>query len=233
MKILLLAVLLASSVVHAERNCSTPSENHQRLAFIQSRLSDDARQARLWTGAWGAGYGLLTLGQLAAIPLAPEADVDLYVGALSSAGALAVVLVQPLEVMAHSLTLDALALAHPTDVDCEVLTTAERLLVESARSEALGRSPWMHGANVVYSLLSLGVLGLVFDRWVSGLINAAIGILLGEWMILSQPTGAEDTLRRYLAGEWDAPATTTAAPGWHRPLTVSPFHAGVRLGFSF
>ncbi|WNG29546.1 hypothetical protein F0U62_40280 [Cystobacter fuscus] len=233
MRLPLLLLILVSGLARAEQTCSTPTENHQRLVFIQSHLSEDSRRARLWTGAWGAGYGVLTLGQLAAVPAVPSGDqVDLYVGALSSAGGLAALLALPLDVMTDSVTLDTLAREHPSEVDCDVLAQAERLLVRGAEGEALGRSWLMHGANIVYGLLSGLVLGVFFDRWVSGIVTAASGILIGEAMILTQPYGAEETLRRYREGAWSA-AKAPPPPAWNLQVAVAPSRVGVQLRVSF
>ncbi|OJH35320.1 hypothetical protein [Cystobacter ferrugineus] len=233
MRLPLLLLLLVSGLARAEQTCAASPENHQKLAFIQSHLSEDARRARLWTGAWGAGYGVLTLGQLAVVPAVPAGEqVDLYVGALSSAGGLVALLALPLDVMNDSLTLDTLAREHPSEVDCDVLAEAERLLVRSAEGEALGRSWLMHGANIVYGLLSGLVLGVFFDRWVSGAVTAVTGILIGEAMILTQPFGAEETLRRYREGAWSA-AKGPSSPAWNLQVAVAPSRIGVQLHVSF
>lgn len=233
MRATLLLLILVSGLARAEQDCAAPAENRQRLAFIQSHLHEDARRARLWTGAWGAGYGVLTLGQLAAVPAFSAGDqLDFYVGAVSSAGGFAALLAMPLDVIADSLTLDTLALAHPGTVDCEVLAEAERLLVRSAQGEELGRSWLMHGANVLYNLLTGLVLGLVFDRWTSGAVTAVTGILIGEAMILTQPSGAEDTLRRYRAGALSG-STGPPLPTWNLQVAVAPSRVGVQLRVSF
>lgn len=232
MRAALLLFLLASGLAHAGQVCASPAENHRRLAFIQTHLHEDARRARVWTGAWGAGYGALALVQFAATAALPDQLPDLYVGAISSAGALAALLVVPLDVMEDSHALDALALAHPSEVDCDVLAETERLLVHSAENERAGRSLFMHGANIVYNALSLLVLGLVFDRWASGALNALVGIALGEAQILTQPTGAEETLRRYRSGEWDA-AGATPRPAWNVQVAVASSRTGLQLRISF
>ncbi|MFL5354002.1 hypothetical protein [Archangium sp.] len=208
-------------------------EPSRRLAFIQSHLHEDARRARIWTGAWGATWSVLTVGQLALAPLfSPEEQVDFYVGAVSSAGGVAVLLAVPLTVMEDSPTLDALAARQPESVDCAVLAEAERLLVRSARSEEEGRSLLMHGANVVYNVLTGLVLGLFFDRWPSAVLTAATGVLLGEVMILTQPTGAQDALRAYREGKTLA-GEGLAALDWRVGVAMAPHHVGVQLRISF
>ncbi|MDC0712251.1 hypothetical protein POL68_27535 [Stigmatella sp. ncwal1] len=233
MKATLLLLLLVPALSRAGQVCVASSDNRQQLTFIQSHLNEEARRVRLWTDAWGAGYGALTLGQLAAASALPKKEqVDFYVGAVSSAGGLAALLAMPLDVMADALALDALVLAHPGEIDCEVLAKAERLLVRSAQSEAMGRSWMMHGASALYSLLTGLVLGLGFDRWSSGAFTAVTGLLVGEVMLLTQPSGAEDTLRRYRAGALSA-SRGPPVPTWHLQAAVAPSRAGLQLSMSF
>ncbi|WNG42272.1 hypothetical protein F0U61_33430 [Archangium violaceum] len=242
LRLLPLLCLLLPCLAHAQLRCPVPEgasaavgalEPSQRLAFIQSHLHEDARRARIWTGAWGASYSVLTVGQLALAPLFPPAEqADFYVGAISSAGGVAALLAVPLAVMEDSLTLDALAARQPGSVDCAVLAEAERLLVRSARSEEEGRSWVMRGANVIYNVLTGLVLGLFFDRWPSAAITAATGWLLGEAMILTQPTGAQDALRAYREGK-ALSGERQAAFDWHVGVAMAPHHVGLQLQLAF
>ncbi|PTL82118.1 hypothetical protein [Vitiosangium sp. GDMCC 1.1324] len=239
--LLLLCVLLPGLAL-AQLRCPVPDgasasvgelEPSQRLAFIQSHLHEDARAARIWTGAWGAGYSLLTVGQLALAPaFAPEEQVDFYVGAISSAGGVAALLAVPLSVMEDSPTLDAMVARQPGPVDCTLLAEAERLLVRSARSEEEGRSWVMQTANVVYNVVTGLVLGLFFDRWASAAVTAATGWLLGEVMILTQPTGAQDALRLYREGKALSGAGL-AALDWHVGVAMAPNHVGLQFRLTF
>src|SRR5205807_2290454 len=110
-------------------------------------LKAEAARVRTWTGAWGATWAGLTLGQVAAAPaFEPRDRVDLYVGAGSTALALGLMLAMPLEL--HE--------------GCD-----EKLFAEDANAEALGVSPLMHVLNVA---LNLGVglfLGLAYGHWES------------------------------------------------------------------
>jgi hypothetical protein len=77
------------------------------------------------------------------------------------------------------------------------------------------RIDWYVGAvgNVV---LNTGVglfLGLGYHHWGAGALNAVSGSAIGEAIILTQPTGSIDDLRRYRAG-----ALESAAP---RPLSLA------------
>lgn len=239
---LLLLCLLTPCLAHAQLRCPVPEgvsasvgelEPARRLAFIQSHLHEDARRARIWTGVWGASYSVLTVGQLALAPLFSPADQsDFYVGAVSSAGGVAALLAVPLTVMEDSPTLDALAARQPESVDCAVLAEAERLLVRSAQSEEEGRGLLMQGANVVYNVLTGLVLGLFFDRWPSAALTAATGWLLGEVMILTQPTGAQDALRAYREGK-TLSGEGRAALDWRVGVAMAPHHVGLQLRVTF
>lgn len=238
LRLLLLVCCLVPGLVRAQPRCPVPAgasasvgewEPGARLAFIQSHLRVDAHRARLWTGGWASGYGVLTLGQLALAPLfSPGDQVDLYVGAASTAGGMVALLAVPLDVMADAPALDALVAGHPGPVDCAVLAEAERLLVHSADSEAQGRSWVMHGANVLYNVATGLVLGLFFGRWSSAVFTAVTGTLLGEVTILTQPTGAEDALRLYREGS-PRPTVGGAPPGWHLGVAWGADGVGVGL----
>lgn len=238
LRLLPLLCVLLPGLVQAQLRCPVPEgasavvgewEPSQRLAFIQSHLHEDARRARIWTGAWSASYSVLTVGQLAMAPLFSPADqADFYVGAVSSAGGVATLLAVPLTVMEDSPTLDALAARQSGPVDCALLAEAERLLVRSARSEEEGRDWLMQGANVVYNVLTGLVLGLFFDRWPSAALTAATGWLLGEVMILTQPTGAQDALRLYREGK-ALSREGLAALDWRVGMAVGPNHFGLQL----
>lgn len=242
LRLLLLLCILSPCLASAQLRCPVPAgasaavgelEPSRRLAFIQSHLREDARRARIWTGVWGASYSVLTVGQLALAPLFSPADQsDFYVGAVSSAGGVAALLAVPLTVMEDSPTLDALAARQPESVDCAVLAEAERLLVRSAQSEEEGRDLLMQGANVVYNVLTGLVLGLFFDRWPSAALTAATGWLLGEVMILTQPTGAQDALRAYREGTIPS-GEGRAALDWHLGVAMAPHHVGLQLRVTF
>jgi hypothetical protein len=242
LRYLLLLCVLLPGLARAQFRCPVPAGASasvgelapaQRLTFIQSRLHEDARRARIWTGAWGAGYSVLTMGQLVLAPaFAPEERVDLYVGAVSSVGGVAALLAVPLDVMADSLALDALATRQPGPVDCAVLAEAERLLVQSARSEEEGRGWLMQGANVVYNLATGLVLGLFFDRWPSAALTAVSGWLVGEVMILTQPTGAQDALGLYREGKAHS-GGGLAALDWRVGVAIAPSHFDLRFQVAF
>jgi hypothetical protein len=194
----------------------------ERLQFIRQRLAREAPRARTWTTAWAVGYGLLTGAQLALVPFFDDEGMqaDLVVGAGSSAIGLAALLVVPLEVIDDQAGLEAdLNDPRTGPGQCAQLARAENLLIRDAVSEADGVSWLMHGANGVLALGVGLVLGLGFDRWESGAINAAASFAIGEVMILTQPNQLTEDLNRYRQG--DLSAGETGAAWFLMPLLAS------------
>lgn len=175
----------------------------RRLGFIRDRMAYDASKARIWSEAWMITWGVLTGGQLALVAFfdgGPQAD--LYVGAGSSFIGFAGQLILPLSVKSDQTQLENhINMAGRAAERCKLLEHAEQVFIENAENEAEGVHWLMHGANVLINVGAMLILGLGFDRWDSGAINATAGIALGELMIFSQPTGLIDDLERYRRGE--------------------------------
>jgi len=183
-----------------------------RLHFIDEHLARTAHRAELWTWGWGIGIGVATVGNL--VPLlfvAPENRIDWYVGAGTTVIGVVPLLIAPLDVIADSRALGArLAARAPTDDVCAFLADAERRLVRDAQNQADGQRWWLHAGNVV---LNVGVglfLGLGYHHWTAGAFNAIFGSVIGEAIILTQPTSSIDDLRAYRAGDFGAPAKPIA-----------------------
>jgi hypothetical protein len=188
-----------------------------RLAWIDARLAHTARSARRWTWGWGLGIGVATVANLAPLPFVARADrVDWYTGAATTAVGVVPLLIAPLDVIADSralhtrvsdaATLSASARADPavagetsSDV-CVLVADAESLLLRDAKNQSDGQRWWLHAGNVV---LNVGVglfLGLGFHHWGAGALNAVSGSIIGEAIILTQPTGTIEDLSRYRLG---------------------------------
>jgi len=176
----------------------------ERLQFIRQSLAREAPRARTWSTAWGVGYGILTGAQLALVPFFddPGMQADLVVGAGSSAIGLAALLIVPLAVIRDQQELEASLEKSGAPPDpCAQLAQAEDLLIRDAASEAEGVGWLMHGANGVLALGVGLILGLGYDRWESGAINAAASFAIGEVMIFTQPNRLTDDLNRYRRGD--------------------------------
>jgi hypothetical protein len=181
-----------------------------RLAWIDTRLSATARTARIWTWGWGIGIGVATVANLAPLPfVAPEDRVDWYTSAATTVVGIVPLVIAPLDVIGDARTLRARIDAAGTGSGvhvCGLLAEAETMLVRDAENQRDGQRWWLHVGNVV---LNAGVglfLGLGFHHWGAGAFNAATGVVIGEAIILTQPTGSIGDLERYRANAvWSPP----------------------------
>ncbi|MCC6338042.1 MAG: hypothetical protein IT380_29120 [Myxococcales bacterium] len=199
----------------------------ERLAWLSQALSAEAPKSRRWLGAWGATYGLLTVGQLSAVGFTDNAaDPDWYVGALTSALGLAFTLVSPPEAQPAAPGFAQKA-SRATEADtCLLVAEGERLLREGAASQTRARAWYLHVLNVAANV-GLGlVLGLAHDRWVPGVVNFALGVGLIEATLFTAPTGLVDAWDEYRGAKRTA-VRFFLGPG------LAPGGAGVRWGFSF
>jgi len=188
-----------------------------RLEWIDARLARTARNARRWTWGWGIGLAVGTVANLAPLPyVAPEDRIDWYTGAATTVVGIVPLLIAPLDVVEDSrvlhtrVTLLASAPAGAstaTSVDiCALVDDAETRLLRDAQNQADGQRWWLHAGNV---LLNFGVgafLAFGYHHWGAGAWNAVGGSLIGEAIILSQPTATVDDLRVYRSGALDAVA---------------------------
>jgi hypothetical protein len=182
----------------------------ERLAWIDAHLSHTARRASQWTWGWGTGIVVATAVNL--VPLAfvsPDHRIDWYVGAATTIVGIVPLVIAPLDVIGDARGLRAAIDAHPPDADlCPLLADAEARLARDAANQADGQRWWLHVGNVV---LNTGVglfLGIGYHHWEAGSFNAVFGSLIGEAIILTQPTGSIEDARAYRAGALGRPPTT-------------------------
>lgn len=203
-----------------------------RLDFIRTRLSRESARARVWSEAWIMGWSILTGAQLVLVPAFDDQGTraDLLVGAGSSAIGLAGQLVLPLEVIGDQRRLeDSLKKSPETPDRCALLRQAEEMFIKDAENEAEGRGWLMHGANALINIGAMLILGLGFDRWESGAVNGAAGLVIGELMILTQPAALEDDLDRYRRADLRA----LQARRWLLTPLISRNDLGLALTLSF
>ena len=183
-------------------------EVEQRLTFIEKRLEAATPEANAWSYGWLATFGGLSLAQfgIALGTKDPGFRADMAVGSLSCALG-----VLPFAIMPFTPRYAAGALAtwpaRTPDERRKKLARAEALLEKSAKVERAGHGPTPH-------ILGLGVAfgaGLVLDfaykRIRTGMMNTAVGVVLVEAQIFTQPTTAID--------DWDDEATSRASS--HQP----------------
>jgi hypothetical protein len=205
----------ATTCAHAATRCPVGAgggealakvDGEARLTWIDAHLSATAHRARVWTWGWGIGIVAATLGNLAPLPFVAKGDrIDWYVGAGTTIVGIVPLLIAPLDVVDDARRLH-LRVAEESTADnvCRLLADAEQSLVRDAKNQSDGQRWWLHVGNV---LLNTGVglfLGLGYHHWGAGAWNAFGGSAIGEAIILTQPTGTMEDLRRYRTGELDA-----------------------------
>ena len=208
---LLLVVMFAGTAAMAATRCPAGAggaetlaglDGELRLHWIDTRLGITAHRARVWTWGWGIGIVGATVANLAPLPfVAKDQRIDWYTGAATTIVGIVPLLIAPLDVVDDAHGLHARLLAAPPTVDvCALLADAETRLVRDAKNQVDGQRWWLHAGNV---LLNTGVglfLALGFHHWWAGAFNAVVGSGIGEAIILTQPTGSIDDLRRYRDG---------------------------------
>jgi hypothetical protein len=208
---LLPLLLTATSVSARAETCPVPAgatgrlqliDAGTRLAWIDAHLAVTAHHARVWTWGWGIGIVGATGANL--VPLAfvsADERIDWYTGAATTIVGIVPLLIAPLDVISDARELHALVQQGVSaDRRCWLLADAEVRLARDAANQESGKRWWLHVGNVV---LNSGVglfLALGYHHWGAGALNAVGGSLIGEAIILTQPTGSIDDLRDYRAG---------------------------------
>jgi hypothetical protein len=187
----------------------------ERLRWIERRLSQEASRSKLWAGAWAIGIGAAGLGSLVPVPFVAAGDrIDWYTSAATAA-----IGVIPFVVSAPAVTRDAPKLraaiaTMPQNDDrriCTLLVDAERKLAADAADERWQQGWWTHAGNVVFNTGVLLFLGLAYHHWTAGIINGISGAVVGETIILTQPTGTIGDLGAYNRGELSVAAGYTGS----------------------
>ena len=184
-----------------------------RVAFLSKLLGEQSVAIQRWTLLWGAGYGLMTIGQLALMPLLPAHREDWVIGAASSAVGFAVVVIDPPEVLQGGPVFVERARVVTPEQTCQLLIDGERMLSAGAKKQAFSTSWISHVVNVLFNVGVGLILGLGYDRWQTAAINGAVGIAIGEATTLTTPTGLIDGWERYrFGGKNDSKVTVRLVP---------------------
>ena len=194
----------------------------KRLAFVATVMDDQARRARTWSFAWAiTGFGLAASNYTQAAFFEDTFDdrLDPLVGATTSLVIPAAILVDPLAVMKHWRTLEsdltALSPAEGLTGLCETLARAERSLALSAEDEAFKAGIFTQIFVIAGNGAVALFLGLGFDHWRGALVNGGGGLLISEFQIYTQPTGAVTQLARYRRADLEPAGGTTTAWSIH------------------
>ena len=197
-------------------------DGRARLSYVRTVMADQARRSKRWSVAWTiAGLGLAA-GNFTQVALADTADerIDPLVGGAASLFIPAALLVKPLEVMGAQRALEAdvekLGPAAKSEDLCATLARAERHFEESAADEAFSAGIFTHLFVIAGNGAIALFLGLGYDHWKGALLNGGGGLLISEFQIFTQPTGAVEGLARYRRADLGAssPAATMTMLPW-------------------
>lgn len=178
-------------------------EPELRLDWIDGHLGRVRQTALAWSWAWGVGIGASGVASLAVVPFVGRPDrVDWYTSAASAAVGVLPLVVAPLAVIRDARELHARRTGGDATTDvCALLADAEARLVRDADDQRQQQAWWFHAGNVAFNTGVMLFLGLGFHHWTSGVIDGAAGLVVGEALILTQPTRTIDDLRAYRAGD--------------------------------
>lgn len=228
------ALLALASAVTAQT--ATPmgdAEVTARLAYLEGALEGGRHAADLWSRGWLAGYAVAAGGQLAARSSSGDEEQrqDLTVGAATSALGVAGLAVFPVEAGRFARRLRAEPADTP-EARRAKLAVAERFLREAAAQEATGRSWKAHAASAAVNLAAGLVIWKHYDRPArDGLLTFAVGQLVSEVQIFTQPTRARRDLRNYESRSDFSPpvATGRLRPDWYVGAAPGGLVVGVRF----
>jgi len=211
----------------------TDSEVANRLQYIQSSLDGGQKAANLWWYGWLIGYRGATAEQIVAhVRADTEKDrQDTLVGAVTSSFGVIGQLVAPVEAGRLAVRLRAMPGDTP-EARRAKLAAAESFLRRSAAQEEFGRSWKMHA---ITGAVNLGIglfLRLRYDRPArDALAIFALGQLVSEVQIFTQPTRAVHDLREYerRSGFGQRSAVGADQPTWYVGATPGGFVVGCRF----
>jgi len=217
----------------AESGGAPDREASGRIEFIQSALDAGAPAAERWWSGWLVGYSVATLGQSVGQYGTHDAKTkqDLLVGAATTGAGAAGQLAFPLDAGRLAARLRAMPAGTPDERTAK-LAAAEAFLRRSAAQEALGRSWKAHAISGAVNLAAGLVVWKHYDRPArDGLVTFAIGQLVSEAQIFTQPTRAIRNLREYEARSdfTGAAAPRSSGSAWY----VSPTPGGLAVGCRF
>ncbi len=224
---------LASAAVAQTAAPMSDAEVTGRLAYIQQALDGGRHAANLWWYGWLGGYTALTAGQLAARDSSnnEKQRQDLLVGGATSALGVVGMVVFPVEAGRFASRLRSLPAETP-EARRAKLSAAESYLRKAAAQESLGRSWKAHAAAAAVNLAVGVFIWKHYDRPASdGFTTFALGQLVSEAQIFTQPTRAIRDLREY-EGRTDfarPAATGSAHPDWYFGASPGGIVVGVRF----
>ena len=230
---------LVGTRAHAE-TCPIPAgadpklaeiDARDRMHFLQRELGAQARYAGLWQTTWFAARTVILAAEvgMAFIGPTPEDRLDATVTSVFAA-------LPPIGTLLFGLRVSHdgprfLRLDHlDTDASrCAYVARGEQFFARDAENEDESRNWVQHALQIGGSTALFLVLGLGYGHWRNAILNGAAGIALGEFQILSQPTGLVSAWQRYRAGDLGTgqKVSVKVTP------QLSPTFAGMTLTASF
>ena len=226
-------LLLATQLAAQEARNLGDTEVTNRLAYIQRSFDGGQKAADLWWSSWLVGYSAATAGQVAAYSNSGDEKQrqDMLVGAVTTALGATGQLVFPLEAGWFAVRLRALPGDTP-EARRVKLAAAESYLRKAAAQESFGRS-WKTQAMATAVNVAAGLtIWLHYNRPAKdGLIAFAIGQIIWEAQIFSQPMRAVRDLREYEQRSDFGAVGMAADPSrmWYVGVTPGGFVVGCRF----
>lgn len=226
-------LLLATQLAAQEARDLGDAEVTNRLAYIQNSFDGGRKAADLWWSSWLIGYSAATAGQVAAYSNSGDEKQrqDMRVGSVTTALGAAAQLAFPQEAGWFAAQLRAMPGDTP-EARRVKLASAEGYLRKAAAQESFGRS-WKTQAMAAAVNLAAGLtIWLHYNRPAKdGLVVFAIGQIISEAQIFSQPMRAVRDLREYEQRPDFGAVGMAANPGrtWYVGVTPGGFVVGCRF----
>lgn len=212
-----LLLSLLSSPAYAGQCPNFPGANHLvgeadaqlRLDYIHETAIRARKHARAWTLGWGLGFTGLTIAQGVAVPLLknPADQRTMIVGAGSTVLGAVFIAAAPPAAPRHLREFEELR-ARGAVEECELLALAEGWLDSDSKFEKFGTGWLTHLGNLFLNSAAGLILGLGWDQWRDAWLTTAVGTLVGEIMIFTQPLDRTKDREVYLRGTWLEPERT-------------------------
>ncbi|MBW8189402.1 hypothetical protein K0504_00015 [Neiella marina] len=190
-------LLISTSSNATDYDQLSDAELDQRLAYLNKSFDEIESPSDYWHYGWSGFYAVSAVAQAA--KAADESDSDdstkLWVGAIKSTGGLAMMLMKPLPIV-HGLDEYQSMPATTRAQKIEQLKKAEQLLRHSAW-RANERYTWKpHAITIGANLIGAAAIAAFGDSS-DALSSSALGIVIGEAAIWTQPSAAEQQWENY------------------------------------
>lgn len=209
--------------ITAEPPSQSTSKISQRLTFLERRLDEAQLHGQIWYYGWFAvnGGGLIVSTVQATTTHSHDDRVSASVEAGKAAIGVMDLLLRPLPAR-----LGADPIRTMPGSPRERVQAAEALLQANATRAELNRTLWPHLGNAIINLIGGGIV-LAFGDWKDAALTTGLDFVVGEIMILTEPSRAIDDLAAYRSRYGELPRPTESS--WH----LSPSLHGVTVTFRF